>query len=99
MDERTNVRRPPAIDQGRAHSDVQLIDGTAQQLVSKGESLITFENVLERVELVRLELVRWTKTEPAHVDALDARPPASPDNGVHSAGACPSRAQCVGRTS
>ena len=45
---------------------------TLQQRGSQGESLLAFENVVECIELVRFELIRWKETEPTHVDALDA---------------------------
>ena len=47
---------------------------TLQQRVSKGERLVAFENVPECIELELFELIRWTQTEPTHVDALDAWP-------------------------
>ena len=49
---------------------------TLKQRLSKGKSLVAFENVPECIELVRFELIRWTETEPTHVDALDAWPTA-----------------------
>jgi hypothetical protein len=45
---------------------------TLQQRVSKGESLVLFENVPKCVEFVWLELIRGTEAEPTYVDALDA---------------------------
>ena len=50
---------------------------TLQQRVSHGEWLVAFENVVECIELVRFELIRWTETQPTHVYALDAWPPTS----------------------
>jgi len=47
---------------------------TLQQVVSKRESLVTFEHVPKRIALVRFELIRWSETEPTYVDALDAWP-------------------------
>ena len=54
-----------------------VLAATLQQRVSQGESLVAFENVVECIELVRFELIRWTETEPTHVDALDAWPTAN----------------------
>lgn len=48
---------------------------TPQQCVTKGESLLAIENVPECIELVLFELMRWTETEPMHVDAFYAWPP------------------------
>jgi hypothetical protein len=50
---------------------------TLEQCISEGESIVALEKVTECIELVRFELIRWTKTEPTHVDAFDARPTAS----------------------
>ena len=42
-----------------------------QQFVSKSETFIVLQDLLECVALNR-ELIGWTETQPPHVDALDA---------------------------